>query len=211
MKSERLEASGKIDSSAQSTGDGLTGVIWSTGKHRMSLGGEGTRVFVPKETIKPTFQGLKERVQGGDAPIGFDHVESGSVAGNTSIGQIGVMKEVKLSKDEESIVLTESELTSSNAQQALASGQLDGYDFSFVGSMVPAHDNAGNWIRESDRAVRVAATHIKQVDVVSNGAVRNAQIGNVPTLAAKAKAHERASERAQFYGITPAHEEGGRL
>lgn len=185
QNAEAQQASGTIDVTAEVGGDGLTGVIWSTGTHSLELGGRGTRVTVPKSTIKPTFEELKERIKRGEATIGFDHVDKDSVAGNTSIGEIGKMQEVRLSDDGESIVLTKSELTNNKAQQAYASGDFGGYDFSFVGRITPEHTEGGEMITDGKGAIKVKATHIEQVDVVRNGAVDNAQIGRVPALAAE--------------------------
>lgn len=183
-----IQSRGSVTQSGTVSNDRLTGVIWSTGTHPIRLGGEPTRVHVPKETIKPAFEELQGRVAAGEASIGFDHVSDGSVAAETDLGTIGRMKSIRMSRDGESIVLTDSELTSNTAQNAFASGQFDGYDFSFVGNIRPETDGNGNWVYEPDNAVRVAATHIEQVDVVRHGAVNNAQIGRIPALASQVRA-----------------------
>lgn len=172
------------DSANSAMTDGLEGVIWAAGRHTLYVGGEPTTVHVPPETIEPTYNQLTERIGAGEATIGFDHPDASSVAAQTPLGEIGEMRDVALASDGERIVLTDSTLTNNKAIEAAAAGAFDGFEFSIVGDIQIASDAAGDPVRDDSGALEVAAVRIDRADVVPDGAVEGARIGQVPDLAA---------------------------
>lgn len=166
-------------------GEQLRGTIWASGTHSLSLNGNPTRVHVPPETIKPTFDSLKRRVEAGDAGIGFDHPSGGSVAADTVVGDIGRVESVSLDASEEKIVMTESEVTNNKAEQAIAAGEFDGFDYSIVGKFGTA-GASDDELKDRNVDAVLSTVRVERVDVVPNGAVSIANVNrNVPTLAAE--------------------------
>lgn len=179
---------GQIDATdgGDAATDGFDGVIWAAGTHTLHYNGHPTTVHVPEETIEPTFERLQERVAAGEATIGFDHPDDGSVAAKTPVGELGEMTDVSRSADGRQIVLTESAVTNNKAEEALAAGAFDGYDYSVVGDIHLKADADGTPRQTDDGALEVAAVDIHRVDVVSDGAVASAGVGAMPQVAAQA-------------------------
>lgn len=192
---------------------GLTGVVWGAGHHNLWVNGEPTTVFVPDgeeavqvsgeevvfdDTVTPTFDALKERLEAADSPedkpaIGFDHpnLHGESVAVEAGLVEIGHPNEVALSSDGREIAMTDSTLTSSNAKDAHAEGAFDGMEFSIVGGMAFHEDDDGGHLRTDDGALVVSAVRIDRpedrIDVVMDGAVSGAEIGRLPELKSAAR------------------------
>lgn len=180
----------------------LTGIIWGAGKHNLGLNGQATGVFVPdgetavqvegedvvfSDTIEPTFRQLKADIQSDDRKnptLGFDHPDGDSVAAESGIVDLGPMKDVALSADQRNIVLTDSELTSESAIEANERGDLEKYDFSIVAKVAKQRDDDGDVVTTDDGRIVLAATRIERADIVRDGAVDAASIGDVPELAA---------------------------
>lgn len=158
------------------------GTIWASGVHNLSLSGKPTKVWVPPETIEPTFNKVKQGVSNHDVSIGFDHPESDSVAASTAIGELGVITDVKLSESGDKIVMDDSVITNNKARNALEAGDFSDADYSIVGSY--SVDTTANPPGNADATL--TDVEISRVDIVGNGAVREANVNrNIPTLAAK--------------------------
>lgn len=168
VDAQRLTADDADDST-------LTGIIWGAGDHDLALGGEPTPVRVPKETVRPTFEALKEDIASGDVTLGFDHPGPDSVAAKTGIVDIGVAQEAALTADGDYIVLTDSDLTNDQAAQAAESGDFDGLDWSIVADVAVRRESDGSVAQEDGRVI-LDATRIRRVDAVDTGAVDAASI-----------------------------------
>jgi len=180
----------------------LTGIIWGAGRHNLGLNGQATGVFVPdgetavqvegeevvfSDTVEPTFRQLQADIQSEERKtptLGFDHPDGDSVAAESGIVDLGPMKDVALSADQRNIVLTDSELTSESAIEANERGDLEKYDFSIVAKVAKQRDEDGDVVTTDDGRVVLAATRIERADIVRDGAVDAASIGDVPELAA---------------------------
>jgi hypothetical protein len=163
--------------------DGLEGVVWASGEHRLYVNGEPTRVYVPPETIPQTFDQVQAAIADGEVPIGFDHPEPGSVAAETPVGELGRATDVAMAADEDAIVLTDSEWTNDRALEAAEAGEFDDFEFSIVGS-IPIEYEGGEPKTTASGALVTQAASIDRIDVVETGAVDGAQVGRVPELAA---------------------------
>lgn len=162
----------------------LTGTIWASGTHTLSLNGKPATVYVPPETVGPSFEGLQSRIESNDAGIGFDHPTDESVAANTMVGNLGSIEAISLDEDGDKIVMTDSVVTNNQARKAIESGEFDDYDYSIVGKFGL---NAEKTDDRADERVDAVLSHvdIERVDVVPNGAVKVANVNrNVPKLAA---------------------------
>ena len=199
----KLQASVSMSAADPDGSDGLTGVVWGAGTHGLHVNGEPTNVFVPEDTVQPTFSHLQDALEAGDPPgIGVDHfdglaADNVPVAADTGLLEIGEAADFDLSADERQIVMTDSDLTNPQAQQVAASGGFDGLDYSIVGDILLATDADGTPRTNDDGALVVDAVRINRVDVVDDGAVESASVGNVPQLAASIAARSPAAD-AQF-------------
>lgn len=175
---------------------GLAGIVWGAGDHDLSLGGRPTPVRVPAETIRPTFEAMKEDIASGDVTLGFDHPGPDSVAARTGIVDIGTADGVGLSADEQYIVLTDSTLTNDQAAKAAEAGDFDDLDWSVVADVAVRRDDSGQPVMEDGRIV-VDATRIQRIDAVDTGAVDAASIerskANLPDLAEQADTVRQAA------------------
>jgi len=199
----KLQASVTVSAADPDGSDGLTGVVWGAGTHGLHVNGEPTNVFVPEDTVQPTFNHLQDALEAGDPPgIGVDHfdglaADNVPVAADTGLLEIGEAADFDLSADERQIVMTDSDLTNPQAQQVAASGGFDGLDYSIVGDILLATAADGTPQTNDDGALVVDAVRINRVDVVDDGAVESASVGNVPQLAASIAARSPAAD-AQF-------------
>jgi len=179
----------------QSVEDGLSGVIWAAGEHTVNMNNEPTTLHVPPETIEPTYERLKSRMEAGDKPsIGFDHPDSDSVAANTALGEIGKFSDIALSEDRTQIVLTDSEYTNNQAVRAAEAGSFDEYEFSIVGAIGAETTEAGERKTTDSGAIEVAAVRIDRADVVPDGAIGGPPVGVMPEVAASAGIAKRSPE-----------------
>jgi len=179
------EASGSVGSSSGTTtvtatasggGDAtLTGIIWGAGDHDLALGGDPTPVHVPEDTIRPTFEALKEDIDAGDVTLGFDHPGEDSVASKTGIVDIGRAEAASLSSDGRYVVMTDSSLQNDQAAEAAAAGDFDDLDWSVVADVAVRRTPDGS-IAKKDGRVVIDATRIRRVDAVETGAVDAASI-----------------------------------
>lgn len=169
-------------------GAALTGIVWGAGDHDLGLGGEPTPVRVPKDTVRPTFDALREDIESGDVTLGFDHPGPDSVAAKTGIVDIGVAKDAALTADGKYIALTDSELMNDQAVEAAQAGDFDDLDWSIVADVAVRRDDSGDVVRDDGRVV-LDATRIKRIDAVDTGAVDAASIERgidpLPDLAAE--------------------------
>lgn len=199
----KLQASVSVSAADPDGSDGLTGVVWGAGTHSLHVNGQPTNVFVPEDTVQPTYSNLQDALEAGDPPgIGVDHfdglaADNVPVAADTGLLKIGEAADFDLSADERQIVMTDSDLTNPQAQQVAASGGFDGLDYSIVGDILLATDADGTPRTNDDGALVVDAVRINRVDVVDDGAVESASVGNVPQLAASIAARSPAAD-AQF-------------
>lgn len=161
----------------------LTGTVWAAGTHTLSLNGNPATVYVPPETIEPTFDDLTARIEANAVGIGFDHPNTDSVAANTMVGNLGSVESVSLDAAGEKIVMTDSVVTNNQARKAIEGGEFDNYDYSIVGKFGMEAESADE--RADDVDAVLSHVDIERVDVVPNGAVRMANVNrNMPTLAA---------------------------
>jgi len=165
-----------VELSAQNEGDGLTGVVWAAGRHVAHIDGEPTEIVVPPETIPETYEELQAAVESDEPPtIGTDHYGSltqAEVAEDLGLLELAEAEGFAMSDDETEIVLTDSRFTNEEARKAFQDGGFDGKSFSLHGR-VEVINNDGD-------ALEVAARDIERIDVVEEGAVEDAKIGNVP-------------------------------
>ena len=167
----------EADVTAATADDGsLTGIVWGEGDHDLALGGRPTPVHVPKETVRPTFEALREDVDAGDVTLGFDHPGPDSVAAKTGIVDIGVANDVGLTDDGSYIALTDSELTNDQAIEAKESGDFDDLDWSIVADVAVRRTDDGDVATTNDGRVILDATRIRRIDAVDDGAVDAASI-----------------------------------
>lgn len=177
--------------------DNLTGIIWATGEHTVKAGGIPRTIKVTKDSLKRTYDRLKQKLNDGSIEIGFDHPSDGTVAAETSIGEIGKAHDVEMSKDSEAIVLTDSTITSNKAEEAFQSGEFDGLDYSTVGKVLIERDEQGNREKDQSGAEIVSDAFINRIDVVRSGAVESASVGRIPELATEIAA-ESMNEGISF-------------
>lgn len=202
---EALHASVATGLSARTDGSdgGLTGVVWGAGTHTLHVNGSPTEVYVPPDTVPETFTHVQESVEAGNPPgIGVDHfdglaADNVPVAADTGLLEIGEATSFQLSEDGEQIVMTDSDLTNPQAQQVAASGGFEGLDYSIVGDILLATGADGDPRTTDSGALKVDTVRIQRVDVVQDGAVQSAGVGNVPALAARIAARSPATD-AQF-------------
>lgn len=196
-----------VSVSGSDSTDGLTGVVWGAGTHSLHVNGQPTEVYVPEDTVKDTYDRLQSDIEAGDPPgIGVDHFDGLAaddvpVAADTGLLEIGEATGFDLSADERQIVMTDSDLTNPQAQQVAASGGFDGLDYSIVGDILLATDANGQPQTTDDGSLQVDAVRIHRVDVVDDGAVESASVGNVPELAASIAAR-RPAAGAQYLTTT---------
>jgi len=171
----RFDVDSNPISAADSDPSTLTGIVWGAGDHDLALGGEPTPVHVPEETIRPTFEAMKEDIESGDVSLGFDHPGENSVAAKTGIVDIGTAQAAALTKDESHIVMTDSDLTNDQAVQAAESGDFDDLDWSVVADVAVRRDQDGS-VAQKDGRIILDATRIRRVDAVDTGAVDAASI-----------------------------------
>jgi len=97
-------------------------------------------------------------------------------------------------EDGNQIVMTDSDLKNPQAQQVAASGGFEGLDYSIVGDILLATGSDGEPQTTDSGALKVDSVRIQRVDVVQDGAVQSAGVGNVPALAAQIAATSPATD-----------------
>jgi hypothetical protein len=177
LEAARISGVGSHDVLNAEDGGGLTGVVWAAGNWNAHINGEPTTIEVPEETIPETFQALQAAVENGNPPkIGLDHYDTFadlSVAEEIGFLDVAEATGFAMSEDETEIILTGSRFTSEDAREAYENGDFDGMGFSLHGG-VEILDGEG------DATTIKAGDAIERIDVVDEGAVSHAKVGNVP-------------------------------
>ena len=192
-----------MEMKAKSSDDKFTpdGIIWSSGKHNIYVNGKPSTVYVPPETILPTYQRLKSK---GEIPIGIDHLSDDVLRSNKILAKMNLLdvgRGYDFGTDGENIYLLKGEITNPTIHDIGLTGELPSY--SSVGrfkSTECERNDVDHVLTELD---------IERVDFVETGGCRICKVGAQPNeliLTSKLAEVETMEEEQKIETTEPVQE-----
>jgi hypothetical protein len=157
--------------------DKPVGIGWSPGIHSLFINGKPSRLLVPKETIQPTFELLRDKLSESRVPLGIDHLDEQILNENKILAKmnpldVGEVKQV--ATDGRDIYITDSLLTNPSVQELHDKGELP--SFSIVGPV-----NVHECERDDIDYVLDSFKDIERIDFVEQGGCQTCKTGIEPT------------------------------
>lgn len=166
------------------------GIIWSTGKRKTYVNGKPSTIYVPPESILPTYQRLVEK---GSVPLGIDHLSDEVIAENKILAKMNLLdvgKAKRFGTDGKNIYLLEGEVTNQTIQELGLTGELPSY--SSVGRFKSTE------CERQDVDYVVTELDINRVDFVEQGGCRVCKVGSQPDeLILTSKLHHEVKEMVE--------------
>lgn len=103
------------------------GTAWKHGKHQVWINGKPRVLYVPRETIIPTFEAMKAKLKADGIKLGIDHLDEAVLAANPILRKtqpldVGTVE--KIGTDGESIYILESKITNPVIKDLESRGEL---------------------------------------------------------------------------------------
>ena len=148
------------------------GIIWSSGKHNIYVNGQPSTVYVPQETILPTYQRLKAK---GEVPLGIDHLSDDVLRNNEILAKMNLLdvgRGYDFGTDGENIYLLKGEINNPLIHDLGLTGELPSY--SSVGRFKSTE------CERNDVDYVLTELDIDRVDFVEAGGCRICKVGAQP-------------------------------
>jgi hypothetical protein len=148
------------------------GIIWSAGKHHIYVNGKPATVYVPPETIEPTYKRLKEKER---IPLGIDHLSDEVLNKNEILAKMNLLdvgSAQRFGTDGENIYLLEGEVTNPLIHDLGLAGDLPSY--SSVGRFTSTE------CERKDVDYVLTELDIERVDFVESGGCKVCKVGSQP-------------------------------
>nr|WP_302578259.1 hypothetical protein [Methanobrevibacter arboriphilus] len=155
----------------------LQGKFWSSGIHHVFVDDEPATIYVPENTILPTFNNSQDKINNeGRIPLGIDHLSDEILKDNQILAKMNLLdvgEVTQIGTDGKGLYVMNSEIKNEQIRELNQKGELPSYSIiaNFNGKKCPS--GKVDYIIES--------VDIERIDIVEKGGCTSCNVGENPS------------------------------
>lgn len=154
----------------------LQGKFWSSGIHHVFVNDKPATVYVPENSIIPTFQKTKDKIEENNRiPLGIDHLSDEILKDNQILAKLNLLDVgdvTQIGTDGKGLYVINSQITNNEIKKLNNNGELPAYSIMASFNAKECPSGKVDYILED--------IDITRIDLVEQGGCQDCEVGNNP-------------------------------